>query len=95
MVVEAFQWTEKPEDEHDRESWPAWLRAANKLLWGVPGAFLLDYQEGPFTYTIMTLDGKHVVSGGDYIIQGINGEHLPMQAGHLRCDSRGCDRWLK
>lgn len=32
---------------------------------------------GKSEITVLTLEGKHIASKGDYLIRGVNGEHYP------------------
>lgn len=79
VVIEAFQWTKH--SEQDPASWPQWLRDASELDSTEEGA-LFQNRTGcalganPKT-TIHTLEGDHVVSEGDWIIQGVHGELYP------------------
>lgn len=77
VVVEAFQMTK--ERRMDNTDWPAWLgeawngeRDAEGTLQRIDAtAPLPDHLE------IVTLEGKHRVSWGDWIIRGVNGEIYP------------------
>lgn len=62
VVIEATQWF--TEGDH-----PAVLRAP---LDQCPSGFVL-YRDG----WIQTLEGGHIVSPGDWIITGVQGEHYP------------------
>jgi hypothetical protein len=75
VVIEAFQMTK--ERRMDNSGWPEWL---NRAWNGMPeetgtvqrtGAALPDLLE------VVTLEGKHLISWGDYIIQGVKGEIYP------------------
>jgi hypothetical protein len=75
VVIEAFQLTTETRASGD---WPSWACAAwqkdrteeGALYPTVPGT-------GTGTLSIMTLEGEHLVSFGDYIIQGVKGELYP------------------
>ena len=71
VVIEAFQIT--PETRASNEDWPVWLHQAWQKNFDEPGAFY------PLAgaLVITTLEGTHVVSLDDYIIQGIKGELYP------------------
>jgi len=77
VVIEAFQMT--PDRRIDNSEWPAWLgeawngeRDAEGTLQRVDmNAALPDMLE------IVTLEGKHLVTWGDYIIRGVKGELYP------------------
>lgn len=77
VVIEAFQMTEGR--RMDNDEWPLWLhlawngeRDAKGTLQRVDmGAPLPDDLE------IVTLEGNHRISWGDWIIQGVDGELYP------------------
>ena len=77
VVIEAFQMT--PDRRMDNSEWPAWLgeawngeRDAEGTLQRVDmNAALPDMLE------VVTLEGKHLVTWGDYIIRGVKGELYP------------------
>ena len=78
VVIEAFQMT--PERRQSNEDWPQWLHEAWLKDNHEPGSvFPTDYphSDGTDMLTIQTLEGTHLVSWGDYIIQGIHGELYP------------------
>ena len=77
VVIEAFQMT--PERREDNGEWPEWLNAAWQME---------DYEIGSVGMVspsdlkdrhicIRTLEGRMLVSWGDYIIQGVAGEVYP------------------
>lgn len=66
VEVEAFRLPEKPL-EHAGE-WPDWF------LEQLSHGYVRVYNQ---CCVITTLDGEMLASGGDYIIQGINGEIYP------------------
>ena len=76
VVIEAFQMTQ--ERRSNAEEWPMWMHGA----WGenreAPGS-LYPTEEGTEdgTLSIGTLKGQHLVSWGDFIIQGVKGELYP------------------
>jgi len=69
VTIEAFQLTaDRWEDNRD---WPSWLHEA----WN-SGVFFPD--KLPIRIpTIKTLEGNHIVTLGDFIIQGVKGELYP------------------
>ena len=71
VVIEAFQMTK--ERRESNVNWPEWLKAAWGKDFEEPGAFY------PLStaFIIHTLEGPHIVSVGDFIIQGIKGELYP------------------
>lgn len=77
VSIEAFQMTR--ERRMDNSEWPAWLSLAWNCERNTVGALqrvdmkadLPDYLE------IVTLEGKMVVSWGDWIIRGVKGEIYP------------------
>lgn len=69
VVINAFQLTAERWD--DNRDWPNWLNES----WQAGVFFPANLpQRIP---TIKTIEGVHVVSFGDYIIQCINGELYP------------------
>jgi len=75
VVIEAFQMT--PERREDNRDWPNWLNMAWQKDRNEPGSLFPTPEPGVRTLTIHTLEGDHLVSFGDYIIQGVNGELYP------------------
>jgi len=75
VVVEAFQMTE--ERRKDNSDWPEWLNAAWQKKETEIGA--LYPENNPYTgkLRIVTLEGNQLVSWGDFIIQGVQGEIYP------------------
>jgi hypothetical protein len=71
VVIEAFEFT--AEAKGDEHSWPSWLKDASKKRRDIPGAFY----NSEFGFLINTLEGKHTVSEGDWIIRGVKGELYP------------------
>ena len=78
VVIEAFQMTK--ERRADNSEWPEWMHAA----WNTPhdqaGAlYPADYpdSDGTDELLIVTLEGVHRVTFGDWIIRGIQGELYP------------------
>lgn len=76
IVIEAFQMTQK--ERSTNVDWPEWLNRAWQLDRKQVGA-LYPTEEGTpdGTLSILTLEGTHLVSWDDYIIQGIAGEIYP------------------
>lgn len=77
VTVEAFQMTE--ERRHDNKDWPDWLNQAWNKEPGEEGC--LFCVEGGDQLRIQTLEGEQLVSWGDYIIQGVEGEIYPCKEG--------------
>ena len=85
VVIEAYQWHEKgpltnmDDSRHRMEEWPEWLVAAQDVAADKTGAFFryYDSEDDNDILLIKTLEGAHVVSDGDFIIQGIKGELYP------------------
>ena len=71
VVIEAFQMTKARRD--DNSEWPHWLNEAWNKPFDAPGSFY------PLAGALMicTLEGAHVVSENDWIIQGVKGELYP------------------
>ncbi len=61
------------------EDWPQWLHEAWNKKEGERGALLRQNMEAalPDLLCIWTLEGVHLVSWGDWIIRGVNGELYP------------------
>lgn len=74
-TVEAFQITR--ETRWDNSDWPAWLHEAWDRQRNVDGSFQPTRLGGGEATEIITLEGIHSVSWGDYIIRGIQGELYP------------------
>ena len=76
VVVEAFQMTR--ERRASNMEWPEWLRAAWQLERETPGSlYQTEEGTGDGTLSIYTLEGRHLVSFNDWIIQGVKGELYP------------------
>ena len=73
VVIEAFQMTK--ERRWDNSEWPVWLGIAWDRERGKPGC-LFCANNGEQLY-VNTLEGRHTVTFGDYIIQGVQGELYP------------------
>jgi hypothetical protein len=81
VVVEAFQMTK--ERRWDNSEWPNWLNLAwnrphgENALWPNPDVPPNPEHESADELVCGTLEGVHVVTFGDYIIQGVKGEIYP------------------
>jgi sulfatase maturation enzyme AslB (radical SAM superfamily) len=76
-VIEAFQMT--TERREDNREWPDWLNQAWQKECDQDGSLFPTIQGSEIdrTLSIFTLEGPHLVSWGDWIIQGVNGEIYP------------------
>jgi hypothetical protein len=78
VVIEAFQMTR--ERRSDNSEWPEWLNCAWNKPHDEEGAvFPKDYPESDGTdeLCIFTMEGVHLVTFGDWVIQGVRGELYP------------------
>ena len=78
VMVEAFQMTEAR--RQDNSEWPGWLNKAWNGSHGEPGTVFpskFPNSDGTDELKVCTLEGDHLVSFGDYIIQGVKGELYP------------------
>ena len=76
VVIEAFQMTE--ERRAINGDWPNWMHKAWQLDREAPGSlYPTEEGTGDGTLSIGTLEGQHLVSWGDWIIQGVKGELYP------------------
>ncbi|UOF79383.1 pgdyg protein [Caudoviricetes sp.] len=76
VVIEAFQMTK--ERRINNTDWPSWMHGAWQLERETPGSlYPTEVGNGDGTVSIGTLEGNHLVSFGDWIIQGVNGELYP------------------
>ena len=76
IIIEAFQLT--PERRASNYEWPNWLHRAWQLERETLGSLyptIANTSDG--TLSLGTLEGQHLVSWGDWIIQGIQGELYP------------------
>jgi hypothetical protein len=76
IVIEAFQMTL----ERRKLFWPQWLHDARLAETNTEGSLQpsqFPNSEGTDELEIVTLEGTHRVSWGDYIIQGVQGELYP------------------
>lgn len=76
VIIEAFQMTQ--ERRKNNAEWPEWMNRAWQFDRSEPGA-LYPTEEGTRdgTLSINTLEGRHLVSWGDWIIRGVQGEIYP------------------
>lgn len=73
---EAFQMTE--ERRSSNADWPEWMHRAWQLDRETPGSlYPTEEGTGDGMLSIGTLEGQHLVSWGDWIIQGVKGELYP------------------
>jgi hypothetical protein len=76
VIIEAFQMT--PARRADNSEWPQWMHQAWQLDRNQAGALYPTVEgTGEGTLSIRTLEGEHLVSWGDFIIQGVKGELYP------------------
>jgi hypothetical protein len=77
VEIEAFQMT--PARRMDNSEWPSWLHEAWNTERNEPGALQRVNMNAslPDHLQIVTLEGLHLVSWGDWIIRGVKGELYP------------------
>lgn len=76
VVIEAFQMT--TERRVNNRDWPNWLHKAwNKEPKELGSIYPTIKGTGDGMLSIGTLEGEHLVSWGDWIIQGVKGELYP------------------
>jgi hypothetical protein len=77
VVIEAFQMTESR--RMDNSEWPEWLHSAWNGNNDEPGTLQRASYSAtlPDLLEIVTLEGNHLVSWGDWIIRGVKGELYP------------------
>lgn len=76
VVIEAFQMTK--DRRQNNEDWPTWMHVAWNANRGDPGSlYPTESGTGDGTLSIGTLEGEHLVSWDDWIIQGVAGELYP------------------
>ena len=76
VVIEAFEMTK--EHRASNADWPEWMHRAWQLDRETPGSlYPTEEGTGDGTLSIGTLEGQHLVSWGDWIIQGVKGELYP------------------
>jgi hypothetical protein len=71
VVIEAVQFLGTHREVEGEE--PRWYQAARSIDRGEPGS--ITFSDGKLR--IMTLEGEHTASPGDWIIQGVKGELYP------------------
>ena len=75
-TIEAFKMTK--ERRADNSDWPYWMHLAWNTKRDTPGSLqptIINTGDG--TLSIVTLEGVHLVSWGDYIVKGVKGEIYP------------------
>ena len=81
VVIEAFQMT--TERRQDNSEWPNWLNLAwnmeNNEVGSVSPAEY-PHSDGTDMLSVCTLEGAHLVSFGDWIIKGVQGELYPCKS---------------
>ena len=83
VVIEAFQMTEKRRASN--ADWPNWMHEAWMLDREALGSlYPTEEGTGDGTLSIGTLEGQHLVSWGDWIIQGVKGELYPIKIESIR-----------
>ena len=76
VVIEAFQMTQQR--RWDNPEWPEWAHKAWNMNSAEPGALFIDPDDSAGErLMVTTLEGFHVVSWNDWIIQGVKGELYP------------------
>ena len=76
MIIEAFQMTK--ERRASNVDWPNWMHKAWQIERELPGSLYPTIPNtNDSTLSIGTLEGQHLVSWGDWIIQGVQGELYP------------------
>ena len=77
VIIEAFQMTE--DRRMDNSEWPHWLHMAWNGNRDEAGTLQRVDMNSPLpdALEVVTLEGNHRVTWGDYIIQGIAGEIYP------------------
>ena len=82
VVIEAFQMTK--EARQDNGGWPTWLHLAWQKEHQSEGSVFpskYPHSDGEDELMIHTLEGNHLVSFDDWIIQGVSGELYPCKPG--------------
>lgn len=88
VVIEAYQMT-LGRRQHVSD-WPEWLRVAWTSKDGVVGSVQPDGGYGD-AISIVTLEGDHRVSWGDFIIRGVQGELYPCKPDIFRATYENLD----
>ena len=66
------------ERRQDNTDWPEWLhRAWNEARGAVGSVYPTKEGTSDGTVSIGTLEGEHLVTWGDFVIQGVQGELYP------------------
>jgi len=90
IVIEAFQFFGNAywdaENPHLRLAWPDWAQEACErsneaegAIWAVDGSWMVPKEKrGDWVkFYCGTLEGKHEISEGDWVIRGVKGEIYP------------------
>jgi hypothetical protein len=76
VVIEAFQMTK--ERRANNYDWPEWMHKAWQLERETSGSlYPTEVGTNDGTLSIGTMEGQHLVSWNDWIIQGVKGELYP------------------
>jgi hypothetical protein len=76
VAIEAFQMTQA--QRWDNSDWPSWLNEAWNKQRGEDGALQIDERDPEKArLRIITSEGIHDVTWGDWIIRGVKGELYP------------------
>lgn len=78
VIIEAFQMTEAR--RQNNSEWPEWLHQAwNKNSYALGALYPAELSTSHDTDKLLlrTLEGVHIVSWDDWIIQGVRGELYP------------------
>lgn len=76
VEIEAFQMT--PEHRASNAEWPTWMHEAWQRERGEPNSmYPTEPGTSDGTVSIATLEGEHLVTFGDWIIRGVQGELYP------------------
>lgn len=80
VEIEAFQITR--ETRRDNRDWPHWLNEAWNKKTDCAGSLQIArlYPPGECDLEVITLEGAHRVTWGDWIIRGVKGELYPCKA---------------
>ncbi len=76
VIIEAFQWTEDSRRPGSADGWPEWLY----LAWLLPPSKVGSVSPSHASRNnavINTLEGQMLVTPGNFIIQGVQGELYP------------------
>ena len=76
IIIEAFKITQETRDSN--VDWLEWMHEAWQKERETDGSiYPTEKDSSSGTLSIGTLEGQHLVSWGDWIIQGVNGELYP------------------